>query len=66
MESEEFFEGSEPICGSQHVHTDHGKKILALFTLSSRRSKFYREERTGKYFADDFSGNSRDYLAITC
>lgn len=42
------------------------RKILTLFTLSSRRSKFYREESAGKYFADDFSGNSRDYLAITC
>lgn len=28
MESEEFFEGSEPICGSQHVHADHGKKNI--------------------------------------
>lgn len=43
-----------------------GSKILTLFTLSSRRSKFYREESAGIYFADDFSGNSRDYLAITC
>lgn len=68
MESEDFFEGSEPIRGSQHVHTDHGKKNINTIHIIIQTKQILSRGKCRKIFCRwlqwKFSRLPCDYLLV--